>query len=134
MRHIVNGLLQDGNLVLLAYRSPHRKFYPDCWSFPGGHVEAGESLEIALRRELEEEIGVTPTQFRLVEQITTKTGPAENHAIFYMFAVSKWTGMPEIKDSEHAQLKWMPTEQAAGLENLALEDYASLLLSLHKPS
>src|SRR5437667_5927330 len=55
MTDIVNGLLLRNGAVLLARRSAGRQAYPNRWSFPGGHVEAGESLDDALIRELREE-------------------------------------------------------------------------------
>ena len=60
MPDIVNAVLLKRRNVLLARRSPTRRAYADRWSFPGGHVETGENLEQALRRELREEIGVAP--------------------------------------------------------------------------
>ena len=45
MRNIVNALLLHEDKILLARRSQHRKAYPDRWSFPGGHVETGETIE-----------------------------------------------------------------------------------------
>jgi 8-oxo-dGTP diphosphatase len=48
----------DDNSFLLTSR-PEGKVYAGYWEFPGGKVEAGESIEQALRRELIEEIGVT---------------------------------------------------------------------------
>jgi 8-oxo-dGTP diphosphatase len=47
----------DGRF-LLAQRPPG-KVYEGYWEFPGGKLEQGESVEAALRRELQEEIGVT---------------------------------------------------------------------------
>jgi 8-oxo-dGTP diphosphatase len=48
MRTIVNALFVRDGMVLLARRSPHRSTYPGLWSFPGGHVEQGETLAEAL--------------------------------------------------------------------------------------
>ena len=53
----VGVLLRDDGRFLLTSRPPG-KVYAGYWEFPGGKVEAGESVEAALRRELEEEIGI----------------------------------------------------------------------------
>jgi 8-oxo-dGTP pyrophosphatase MutT (NUDIX family) len=55
---IVTGLLRDGDRVLLCHRSPGRRWYPDVWDLPGGHVEPGELPGDALARELREEVGI----------------------------------------------------------------------------
>jgi 8-oxo-dGTP diphosphatase len=47
----------DGRFLLTS--RPEGKVYAGYWEFPGGKLEAGETVEQALRRELEEEIGVT---------------------------------------------------------------------------
>jgi len=47
----------DGDFLLTS--RPPGKVYEGYWEFPGGKLEQGESVEAALRRELQEEIGVT---------------------------------------------------------------------------
>ena len=47
----------DGDFLLTS--RPAGKVYAGYWEFPGGKLEAGESVEQALRRELVEEIGIT---------------------------------------------------------------------------
>ena len=54
----VGVLLRAGGEFLLTSRPPG-KVYEGYWEFPGGKLEEGESVEQALRRELEEEIGIT---------------------------------------------------------------------------
>lgn len=53
------GVLIDpaGNFLITS--RPAGKIYAGHWEFPGGKVEAGESIEAALRRELHEELGIT---------------------------------------------------------------------------
>ena len=55
---VVAAILLRGDQVLLCHRSPTRRWYPNVWDFPGGHVEEGESAVAALRREILEEIGI----------------------------------------------------------------------------
>jgi 8-oxo-dGTP diphosphatase len=129
MPDIVNAVLLRANEVLLAKRSPTRRAYAGLWSFPGGHVEAGESLEQALHRELEEEVGISPTDFRLFSQITD---PASATTIYHMYVVTAWTGTPTIRDSEHTELRWFALRAAMLAEGLALPDYCALFAEVAK--
>src|SRR5947209_4750272 len=54
----VGVLISADGQFLLAQR-PADKTYPGYWEFPGGKLEPGESVEAALMRELDEELGVT---------------------------------------------------------------------------
>lgn len=54
----VGVLIQPNGDFLLTSR-PAGKVYEGYWEFPGGKLEAGETVEDALRRELHEEIGIT---------------------------------------------------------------------------
>jgi len=53
------GVLIDTEGRFLITSRPAGKVYAGHWEFPGGKVEAGESIEAALRRELHEELGIT---------------------------------------------------------------------------
>jgi 8-oxo-dGTP diphosphatase len=52
------GILIDGQGRFLLTTRPPGKAYAGHWEFPGGKLESGETVEAALRRELQEEIGV----------------------------------------------------------------------------
>ena len=56
--HVAVGILQRADGCFLLTSRPAGKAYAGYWEFPGGKVEAGESVEAALRRELHEEIGL----------------------------------------------------------------------------
>ncbi|MGC4772020.1 NUDIX domain-containing protein [Micromonospora sp. DT44] len=47
---------RDGR-IFFQRRSPHRRLFPDCWDIVGGHLEPGEEIDEALRREVTEETG-----------------------------------------------------------------------------
>ena len=96
------GVLIDLQGRFLLTTRPPGKVYAGYWEFPGGKLEAGESVEQALRRELQEEIGVTigqahPWQEQLVDY---------PHALVRLnfCKVYDWTG--EFQMLEGQQMAW----------------------------
>ena len=66
---IVVGVLRRGNQVLIAQRSAGQHL-AHFWEFPGGKVRPGETPEVALTREFEEEVGVTACDWQpLIERL-----------------------------------------------------------------
>jgi 8-oxo-dGTP pyrophosphatase MutT (NUDIX family) len=51
-------MMDVDNKVLLNKRADKMKLFPKGWVLPGGHLELGETIDIAALRELEEECGV----------------------------------------------------------------------------
>jgi len=102
MRTIVNALFVRDGMVLLARRSPHRSTYPGVWSFPGGHVEQGETLAEALVRVVQEEVGVTPTTFSFLGILADPNTAANDPATYHVYAVTIWGGgEPALRGDEH---------------------------------
>jgi len=60
MKQVVAALIIDGDKVLICQRTRHQPM-PLKWEFPGGKVEPNERPGDALRRELEEELGIRAT-------------------------------------------------------------------------
>ena len=54
---VIAAVISDGDRLLVCRRPAHKR-HGGLWEFPGGKVEADESDEIAVRRELREELGV----------------------------------------------------------------------------
>ena len=120
---IVNAVLLRDGCVLLARRSAARKAYPGLWSFPGGHGEQGEDCDQALHRELREEVGIVPVEYRALAPIAD---PHVATTIYRICAITAWHGEPKILDQEHSELRWFPLSVAASLPDIALEAYRSL--------
>lgn len=118
-------LLRDGE-ILLGKRAAHRRAYPNCWDVIGGMVEAGETLEAALTRELGEELGISPIQFEKLAEIKDSTPGGRGEALYNLFVVRSWVGEPEMKNGEHSELRWLQIEAACALPGLALAEYPAL--------
>jgi 8-oxo-dGTP diphosphatase len=132
MIDIVKALLVRANTVLLARRNSGRSIYPNCWSFPGGHVEIGESLDDALARELQEEVGLTPIAYGKVGTIIEPNPQINGDVVYHMYAVSAWAGgEPGIIGDEHSEIQWFSVDAACALQDLALAEYVAILHKLH---
>src|SRR5690606_39970536 len=59
---VAAGLIIDSRGRLLLGQRPEGKAWPGWWEFPGGKIEAGETVEQALVRELDEELGIRATR------------------------------------------------------------------------
>lgn len=97
----VGVLTQNDGAFLLTSR-PVGKVYAGYWEFPGGKLEAGETVEQALRRELQEEIGITIGNCTLwkTERIDYP------HAMVQLnfCKVTQWSG--ELEMHEGQQFAW----------------------------
>ncbi len=96
------GVLIDRQGRFLLTSRPTGKVYAGHWEFPGGKLEAGETVEAALRRELTEEIGlcigaVHPWRTQLVDY---------PHALvrLHFCKVFDWTGTLQMREGQ--QFSW----------------------------
>ncbi|MEO5376679.1 MAG: NUDIX hydrolase [Magnetococcus sp. DMHC-6] len=75
------------------------------WSFPGGFVDIGESLETALRREVREEIGVELQHWEQVGM--TPLLEQETPHIGFLFRCEQWLGIPKEMSRELLEIAWV---------------------------
>jgi 8-oxo-dGTP pyrophosphatase MutT (NUDIX family) len=114
---------QDGK-VLLGLRAARKKGWPCHWDTVGGRVETGESLEEALVREVREEVGVTPTRFRLMATVRERRPDLYGDALHHIYAVTRWQGgEPANVCDEHTELRWFSVGEMRLLNNIVDCDY-----------
>ncbi len=98
------ALIDVDGRVLLAQR-PEGKSMAGLWEFPGGKVEQGETPEVALIRELQEELGID-TWASCLAPLTFASHSYENfHLLMPLFACRKWDGVPQSREGQ--ALKWV---------------------------
>lgn len=98
------ALIDVDGRILLAQR-PEGKSMAGLWEFPGGKVEAGESPEAALVRELYEELGIETWDSCLAPLTFASHGYADFHLLMPLYACRKWNGTPRAKEGQ--TLKWV---------------------------
>ncbi|MFM8766344.1 MAG: NUDIX domain-containing protein [Rubrivivax sp.] len=107
---VVVGVLIDPEGRFLLTSRPAGKAYAGYWEFPGGKVEPGESVEQALRRELQEEIGVTiaaaePWKVEMFDY---------PHALvrLHFCRVRQWEGSFEMREGQQMAWETLPVQSA----------------------
>jgi 8-oxo-dGTP pyrophosphatase MutT (NUDIX family) len=116
--------VRDDGRILLGLRAPSKKVWPSHWDTIGGRVEAGESLDAALLREVQEEVGVTPTEYRLIATVRERQPEIYGDALHYVYAVTAWRGGdPANVCDEHTELKWFTVSEMRLLTNIVDSDY-----------
>lgn len=104
------ALIDRDGRVLIAQR-PERGPMAGLWEFPGGKLEAGETPEAALIRELAEELGIGTWASCLAPLCFASHGYAGFHLLMPLFACRKWEGTPRPR--AHQALKWVAARDLA---------------------
>ncbi|BCY09134.1 hypothetical protein L3i22_042220 [Actinoplanes sp. L3-i22] len=120
------AVLRDGDRILLCHRTAGRRWYPDVWDLPGGHVEEAEDPPTALVRELREELGVTVAQ---------PSGPAMREVgadtfDMQIWLVEAWAGTPvNAAPDEHDAIGWFSRAELGQLR-LAHDSYLDMFTAV----
>ena len=117
----VGVLLRPDGTVLLGNR-PADKPWPGWWELPGGKLEAGESVQQALTRELKEEIGITVTQTTPWVTYVHKYPTTTVRLAFCR--VTEWSGEPQGLEGQ--LLRWVPIDTAQDVPQLLPATYPPL--------
>jgi len=119
---------RDGDILLV--QSP--KWSGGCYSIPGGHIEYGESIFKAVRREAYEEVGlrVKPLTLYMVQEVINPREFHESgrHFIFFDVLCKALTTSVRIDNAEITGYVWVKPREAL---KLRLEKYTKNLLSAY---
>ncbi|MBO6896876.1 MAG: 8-oxo-dGTP diphosphatase MutT [Shimia sp.] len=98
------ALIDVDGRILLAQR-PEGKSMAGMWEFPGGKIEAGETPEVALVRELKEELGIDTWESCLAPLTFASHSYDDFHLLMPLFACRKWNGIASAQEGQ--TLAWV---------------------------
>ncbi len=102
------ALIDPDGRILIGRRPPGKQF-AGLWEFPGGKVEAGETPEGCLIRELDEELGVKITHACLAPFVFASHDYPTFHLLMPLFLCRRWEGF--VTAREHTALAWAKPDQ-----------------------
>ena len=116
---VVAAVIEDESGRVLVAQRPAHKHLALKWEFPGGKVEANESPESALARELREELGIAIENLRALPRFTHNYGDVTIAMI--PFACRLTVASPAPQPHEHVALRWVWREEFATLDLAAAD-------------
>ena len=109
------AIIRNGRVLIVQRAQPPMR---GVFTLPGGVVEAGETLQQALVREIDEEVGmaIEPVMLAGHREVIARDaeGRVERHFIILAFAARWISGEPKL-NHELAEARWMRPEEIAGL-------------------
>ena len=121
---VVDGVLFRGKKILLGKRPRSKSFLPGYWELPGGHVEANETPEIALKREFMEELQVKIDVLRQIHEFSFFYSGIRKRLLVFLV---KQTDSAEPKPLDHDELRWVLEEEIASMHVSSDERTAILI-------
>lgn len=119
--HVAVGVIFEKGRILIAKRADHQH-QGGLWEFPGGKVEPGESVQVALQRELEEELGLQSSIEDMRPLITIPFNYPDKSVLLDVWSVYGGV-MPETDDVERGligkegqPLRWVYQAELADYE------------------
>ncbi len=114
MKRVVAGLIVKDGKFLVCQRTKHQTM-PLKWEFPGGKIEEGEQPRDALRRELDEELGIDA---HIEEEVSRIRHEYKNGGSVELrfFAVRRYQG--EIENRIFKEIRWAERKELPSFDFL----------------
>jgi 8-oxo-dGTP diphosphatase len=110
---VAAAAIVDADHRILVQQRPPGKSLAGLWEFPGGKIEAGESPEAALVREIGEELGVTIEQRDLVPATFASAQLEVQQLVMLVYLCRRWTG--DAQPLHASALRWCHIDELASL-------------------
>ena len=110
--HVVGAVIYNDKGDILCARRSENMSLPGYWEFPGGKIEAGETPQTALIREIKEELHCNITVGQFVEDTTYTYDLFTVRLVTYFAEISNGTPIAY----EHSELKWVPYKELYSLQ------------------
>ncbi len=106
---VAAAALIDADGRVLICKRPPGKALAGLWEFPGGKIEAGETPEACLIRELDEELGIKVATACLAPFVFASHGYDSFHLIMPLYLCRRWEGLVQAR--EHEAIAWVKPNQ-----------------------
>jgi len=105
---VVSALIVNNDKIFVQKRSNTRKIFPDCWDVVGGHLEPGEDIYSALKREIKEETG-----WRLIDVLghfnsfDWYADDVAKREFAFLVLVEGNLDKPRLEKDKHSKFLWL---------------------------
>ncbi len=111
-------IVDDDGRIFIQRRSPDRRLFPNCWDIVGGHLEPGEEIDDALRREVTEETGwaVSHVLGLVGEYRYTADDGLTRVETDFLIRVDGDLSRPRLEAGKHTEFRWLAESEIALLD------------------
>ncbi|KXK62526.1 NUDIX hydrolase [Micromonospora rosaria] len=111
-------IVGDDGRIFFQRRSPQRRLFPDCWDIVGGHLEPGEEIQDALRREVTEETGwsVAEVLGPVGEYRYTGDDGLTRVESDFLVRVDGDLARPRLEEGKHTEFRWLAEDEVGLLD------------------
>ena len=107
--YVSAGVILDNSFKILLSKRKKNKHLPGYWEFPGGKLEIDETPEVALKRELKEELNIETDEACLAPMTFTTFKYEDFYLVMFLFVCRKWSG--KIINLESDEIIWVNKNQ-----------------------
>lgn len=111
----------DGR-YLIVKRADHEIAHPGMWAFPGGKVEGRESIEEALRKEVQEEVGLKALPGKVLLKDAAFTRPDGQTVKVLSFLVEVESDDVQLDTRDFSDYRWVTAEELGDLNHVGIAE------------